>query len=82
MDHSDSVFKGSEIIVKTHKELLKLLINIVESKSNDSKNNLLSEILHSIFTSGLKDVDNKVIIIRRNKSKKSALKSQSPITNL
>ncbi|CAO1342934.1 unnamed protein product [Diamesa tonsa] len=59
MDHSDSVFKGSEIIVKTNKELLKLLINAVESKSNDSKNNLLSEILHSIFTNGLKDVDNK-----------------------
>lgn len=68
MDHSDSVFKGSEIIVKTNKELLKLLINVVESKSNDSKNNLLSEILQSIFTSGLKYVDNKVIIIRRNTS--------------
>lgn len=67
MDHSDSVFKGSAIIVKTHKELLKLLINIVESKRDDSKNNLLSEILHSIFTSGLKDVNNKVIFVRRNK---------------
>lgn len=71
MDHSESVFEGSEVIVKTHKELLKLLINIVESKSEDTKNNLLSEVLLSIFTNGLKDVDKKVIHILRNNFKKA-----------
>lgn len=71
MDHSESVFGCSEIIVKSHNELLKLLINVVESKSDDSKNKLLSEILYSILKNGLKDVDKKVIIIRRNRSRKT-----------